>query len=79
MAAFSNAEAATVAIVDAIAAPQSRYAARKLGAAIADHGYTLQDYNLGEQGMTLKRLAGIMQARGVRGILVCPMPAAHRT
>lgn len=41
------------------------------------HGYTLQDYNLGERGMTLSRLAGIMQARGVRGILICPMPAAH--
>jgi len=47
MAAFSNAEAATVAIVDAIAAPQSRYAARKLGAAIADHGYTLQEARAG--------------------------------
>lgn len=41
------------------------------------HGYTLQDYNLGERDMSLKRLAGIMQARGVRGILVSPLPAAH--
>ena len=41
------------------------------------YGYTLQDYNLGERGMTPKRLAGIMRARGVRGILVCPMPDAH--
>jgi DNA-binding LacI/PurR family transcriptional regulator len=41
------------------------------------HGYTLQDYNLSERGMTLNRLAGIMQARGVRGVLVCPMPEAH--
>lgn len=40
-------------------------------------GYTLQDYNLGERGMTLQRLAGIMQARGVTGVLVCPMPEAH--
>ena len=55
------------------------YAAFMEGAArqAEHHGYTLQDYNLGERGMTLKRLAGIMQARGVRGILVCPMPAAH--
>lgn len=41
------------------------------------HGYNLDDYNLGERGMTPKRLAGIMRARGVRGILVCPMPEAH--
>lgn len=41
------------------------------------HGYTLQDYNLGERGMSPTRLAGIMRARGVRGILVCPMPEAH--
>ena len=43
MAVFSDAKATTVAIVDAIAAPQSQYAARKLGAALADHGYTLQE------------------------------------
>ncbi len=43
MAVFSDAKATTVAIVDAIAAPQSQYAARKLGDALADHGYTLQE------------------------------------
>jgi LacI family transcriptional regulator/LacI family repressor for deo operon, udp, cdd, tsx, nupC, and nupG len=55
------------------------YAAYMQGAAkqAEHHGYTLEDFNLGERGMTLSRLAGIMQARGVRGILVCPMPAAH--
>lgn len=41
------------------------------------HGYNLEDYNLGEAGMSPARLAGIMRARGVRGILVCPMPSAH--
>lgn len=41
------------------------------------YGYTLHDFNLGERGMTLSRLAGIMQARGVRGIVVSPMPEAH--
>jgi DNA-binding LacI/PurR family transcriptional regulator len=43
------------------------------------HGYTLTDYNLTERGMTPARLAGIMEARGVRGVLVCPMPEAHTT
>ena len=47
MAVFSDAKATTVAIVDAIAAPQSQYAARKLGAALADHGYTLQESRAG--------------------------------
>lgn len=41
------------------------------------YGYTLHDFNLGERGMTPNRLADIMQARGVRGMLVCPMPEAH--
>src|SRR5688572_12643850 len=55
------------------------YSAYMQGAAkqAEHHGYTLEDFNLGERGMTLSRLAGIMRARGVRGILVCPMPAAH--
>jgi DNA-binding LacI/PurR family transcriptional regulator len=57
----------------------SVYSAYMQGAAkqAERYGYTLQDYNLGERGMTPKRLAGIMRARGVRGVLVCPMPDAH--
>ena len=47
MAVFSDAKATTVSIVDAIAAPQSEYAARKLGAALADHGYTLRKAHAG--------------------------------
>lgn len=42
-------------------------------------GYTLTDYNLGDRGMSPRRLADIMRARGVRGIVVCPMPEAHTT
>ena len=42
IAAFADAKTTTVAIVDSIAAPQSQYAARKLGAALAERGYTLQ-------------------------------------
>lgn len=57
----------------------SVYSAYMRGAAeqAQRHGYNLEDYNLGERGMTPARLAGIMRARGVRGILVCPMPEAH--
>lgn len=57
----------------------SVYSAYMQGAAqqAQRHGYSLEDYNLGERGMTPARLAGIMRARGVRGILVCPMPEAH--
>jgi hypothetical protein len=43
MAAFADAGATTVAIIDRIAAPQSQYAARKLGAALSERGYTLRD------------------------------------
>lgn len=57
----------------------SVYSAYMKGAAqqAQRHGYNLEDYNLGERGMTPARLAGIMRARGVRGILVCPTPEAH--
>jgi hypothetical protein len=41
--AVSSAEARTVVIVDALAAPQSQYAARKLGAALTERGYTLRE------------------------------------
>jgi Glycosyl hydrolase family 20, domain 2 len=44
---LSDATAATVAIVDTLAAPQSQYAARKLGAALTERGYTLQDARAG--------------------------------
>jgi len=47
MAAWPGAQAATVAIVDPIATPQSQYAARKLAAALTERGYTLQEARVG--------------------------------
>lgn len=38
------------------------------------HGYDLLDYDLGSPAMTPRRLASIMKARNVRGILICPQP-----
>ena len=40
-------------------------------------GYTLLDCDLGSESMTPRRLASIMKARNVRGILVCPLPDRH--
>ena len=60
MAVFSDAKATTVSIVDSIAAPQSQYAARKLGAALTDHGYSLQEARTGADltiTLTLNRQA----------------------
>lgn len=38
------------------------------------HGYNLLDYDLSSPLMTPRRLASIMKARNVRGILICPQP-----
>jgi len=43
IAAFPNAQATTVAIVDPLAIPQSQYAARKLDSALTERGYTLRE------------------------------------
>lgn len=40
----------------------------------ARHGYNLLDYGLDSPSMTPRRLASIMKARNVRGILICPQP-----
>lgn len=42
--------------------------------ALAEHGYQLEDHWLQEPGLTLRRSAQILQTRGIRGLLVCPMP-----
>jgi hypothetical protein len=44
---FAEAKQKTVAIVDSIGAPQSRYAARKLGVSLAERGYTLSESRAG--------------------------------
>jgi LacI family transcriptional regulator len=40
----------------------------------ARQGYNLVDYGLDQPSMTTRRLASIMKARNVRGILICPQP-----
>jgi LacI family transcriptional regulator len=37
-------------------------------------GYQLQEFWLHEQGMTARRFADVLLARGIRGLLVAPMP-----
>lgn len=41
------------------------------------HGYNLQDFDLDSPSMTPRRLASIMKARNVNGILICPQPDHH--
>ena len=55
------------------------YAAYMRGASeqAARRGYTILDYDLNAAGMTPRRLAAILRARNVRGILVCPQPQPH--
>ena len=43
----TEARATTVAIVDTVAAPQSQYASRKLGAALRERGYALSEASAG--------------------------------
>lgn len=50
---------------------------RSAAAQAARHGYNLLDYDLDSPSMTPQRLASIMQARNVRGILICPQPQRH--
>ncbi|EIP98656.1 transcriptional regulator [Opitutaceae bacterium TAV1] len=42
-------------------------------------GYALEEFWLGEPGMTPARLRRILIARGIRGIVVCPLPAGTHT
>lgn len=55
------------------------YSAYMRGAAeqASRRGYSIVDYDLNAEGMTPRRLAGVLRARNVRGILVCPQPEAH--
>lgn len=39
------------------------------------YGYQVEEFWLGENGLTPKRLTGILQARGIEGILVSPQSA----
>ncbi len=42
--------------------------------ALARHGYQVDDFWLQEAGMSPRRAAQILESRGIRGVLVSPMP-----
>lgn len=42
--------------------------------ALARQGYRLEDFWMAEPGLGASRAAQILQARGIRGLLVCPQP-----
>ncbi|HEY8966474.1 MAG TPA: substrate-binding domain-containing protein, partial [Candidatus Methylacidiphilales bacterium] len=42
--------------------------------ALAQHGYRVEDFWLQEPGLTTRRAAQILQSRGIRGLLIAPLP-----
>ena len=46
-------------------------------AALARQGYHLEDVWLREPGLTARRASQILRSRGIRGLLVCPLPMSH--
>lgn len=46
------------------------------GAAAAARGYLLEDFWLREPGLTSERLKAILQARGIHGLILAPLPSA---
>jgi LacI family transcriptional regulator len=70
-----------LALINAREAPLSRlrapYAvalARSASAAAQRQGYRLEEFWLGTPGMTERRLSNILEARGIRGALLLPLP-----
>jgi DNA-binding LacI/PurR family transcriptional regulator len=41
------------------------------------HGYRLEEYWLQEDGMTARRSSQILLNRGIRGLLICPLPISR--
>jgi LacI family transcriptional regulator/LacI family repressor for deo operon, udp, cdd, tsx, nupC, and nupG len=41
------------------------------------HGYKLEVFDLGKRGMSPEKLAGILKARNVPGLLLCPQPVPN--
>jgi DNA-binding LacI/PurR family transcriptional regulator len=41
---------------------------------LARHGYRLEEFWLREPGLTAKRASQILFSRGIRGLLICPLP-----
>ncbi|MET0262507.1 MAG: LacI family DNA-binding transcriptional regulator [Rariglobus sp.] len=50
----------------------------ELRAHAADHGYRIEEFWLAEPGMTPVRLKTILLNRGIRGLIICPMPNEPR-
>lgn len=42
-----------------------------------EHGYSIEEFDINAPGRSVKRMAGILRARNVSGLLVCPQPKAH--
>lgn len=51
-----------------------RYYRQGAAEALTRHGYRLEDFWLQEPGLTAKRAVQILQSRGIRGLLICPLP-----
>jgi DNA-binding LacI/PurR family transcriptional regulator len=45
--------------------------------ALKRHGYKLEDFWLREPGVTARRASQILHNRGIRGLLICPLPVSH--
>ena len=41
------------------------------------HGYNIEEFDLNARGQNIKRIAGILRARNVSGLLLCPQPKAN--
>lgn len=54
---------------------RSRRSYQALETHFAERGYSFEEFCLGEPGMTPQRMRKILLYRGIRGIVVCPIPA----
>ncbi len=41
------------------------------------HGYGVEEFDINAPGQSVKRVAGILRARNISGLLLCPQPKAH--
>ncbi len=57
------------------AAPYQYVALQDIERRAAQHGYRAEEFRLGRSGVGPERLAEILQARGIEGIIVSPQPA----
>jgi LacI family transcriptional regulator len=55
-------------------APHAVAIAHSASAAAERQGYRLEEFWLGAAGMTERRLSNILEARGIRGVLLLPLP-----